>query len=111
MAVLILGSLLALAYLAGAVFGGLVIDWDEGDDDDRLFWILFLSGGALLLVAGLFAADRSRWLATTLMSLGAIAGAIASFWTIVIPIAAIALIVLSILWARRAQAATSAQIS
>jgi len=108
MAVVILGGLLALAYLAGGVLGGLLVDWDDdGGDNDRLFWILFLIGGAVLLLAGLFVADRSRWLAATLMSLGAIVGAIAIFWSIVVPIAAIALVVLSILWARRSQAATS----
>ncbi len=103
MAVLILGGLLALAYLAGAVLGGVLIDWeDDGGDADRLFWMLFLIGGAVLLAAGLFVGNRSpSWLAAALISVGAIAGAIPTFWTIVIPIAAIALVVLSVLWMRR----------
>ncbi len=107
-AILILGGLLALAYLAAAVVGGLLIDWeDDGGSADRAFWISFLIGGSVLLVAGRLLADRSRWLAAALISLGAIAGAIPTFWTIVIPLAAIALVVLAVLWARRPRAATS----
>jgi hypothetical protein len=107
-AILILGGLLALAYLAGAVLGGLLIDWeDDGGADDRVFWMSFLIGGFVLLLAGLLLANRSRSLAAALISLGAIAGAIPTVWTIVIPLAAIALVVLTVLWARRPWAATS----
>lgn len=101
-AVLFLAGLLAAAYLLGAILGAALIDWDDdGGDSDRAFWIVFLLVGALLLVAGLFTGARSRWLAAALLSIGAVIGAIATFWTIIIPIAAIALIVLSVLWARR----------
>jgi hypothetical protein len=107
-AVLVLSALLALTYLAGAVLGGLLFDWDDdGGDNDRLFWILFLIAGSVLLLAGLFLADRSRWLAAVLISVGAVVGAIVIFWSIVIPLAAIVLIVLAVLWARSPRAATA----
>ncbi|MDQ3859096.1 MAG: hypothetical protein M3327_11735 [Actinomycetota bacterium] len=110
MAVLILAALLALAYVAGGVLGGLLIDWDD-EEGDAVFWIVFLIGGAVLLLAGLAVAGRSRGLAAALISLGAVAGAIATFWTIVVPVAVVSLVVLSILWARRPQAATPTEIS
>lgn len=100
--ILVLGGLLAAAYLLGAILGGFLIDWeDDGGDNDRWFWILFLLAGALLLVAGLYLANRSRSLAAGLVSLGALLGAVATFWTIVVPLAAAVLIVLSVLWARQ----------
>jgi hypothetical protein len=101
-AVLVLGGLLALAYILGAILGGLLFDWeDDGGDNDRWFWIVFLLVGAFLLIAGLVIGARSRWLAAALVSLGAVIGAVVTFWSIVIPIAAIALIILNVLWARR----------
>ena len=100
--ILVLGGLLAAAYLLGGILGGLLIDWEDGGgDNDRWFWILFLLAGGLLVVVGLIVANRSRWLAAALLSLGALVGAVVTFWTIVIPIAAAGLIVLSVLWARR----------
>ena len=106
-AVFVLGGVLALAYLAGAVFGAVLLVWDN----DLAFWMAFLIGGFVLLVAGLSLGDRSRrWLAAVLILLGAVAGAIATFWTIVVPLAVIALVVLTILWARRSETATAPPI-
>ena len=111
-AVFVLGAILALAYLAGAVLGAVLVDWDDdGGDTDRAFWMIFLLGGCVLLVAGLVLAARSRWLAAVLIVLGAVAGAIATFWTIVVPLAVIALVVLTIMWARRSETATEPPIS
>jgi hypothetical protein len=101
-AILVLAGLLATGYVLAAIFGGLLIDWDDdGGDSDRWFWIVFMIVGAALLVGGLAAADRSRWLAAALISLGAVLGAVVIFWSVVVPIAAVVLVVLSVLWARR----------
>jgi hypothetical protein len=43
-----------------------------------------------------------------LISLGALAGAIPTFWTVLAPIAAVTLVVLSIVYARRAAGAAPA---
>lgn len=105
-AILILGGLLGLTYFLGGVLGGLLFDWDDdGGDNDRVFWVVVLISAAVLLLAGLLVANRSRWAAAALVSIGALAGAVVIFWSIVIPLAAIALVVLSILWARQRPAA------
>jgi hypothetical protein len=56
----------------------------------------------VLVAAGLFAAGRdSPWLAVALVTLGALVAGGTVFWTIAMPIAALALIVLFALGARR----------
>lgn len=103
-AVLILGALLAAVYLIAGLVGAIFIDWDDDDGGDSAFWIVFLVGGALVLVAGLLARSRSRWLAVALLAIGAIAGAVVIFWSVLIPLAALVLIVLAVLWAREPSA-------
>jgi CheY-like chemotaxis protein len=57
--------------------------------------------GAVLIVAGLFAFPRSRWLAVALVTVGALVGTAPIIQLFVPPIAAIALIVLIVRDARR----------
>ena len=101
-ALVVLGTVVAVAYLlAGVVVGLWPSVWDDSSTGDQIFWIVFLVGGGLLLLAGLRNSIRSPWPAAILISLGALAGALPTFWTVIAPIAAITLVVLSIVYARR----------
>lgn len=93
-----------LAILLAAVYAisGLVgLFADIEPTRDQVIFVVLLWGGALLIVAGLFAVPSSTWPAAALVSLGAVAGGLALFWTVVVPIAAIGLVVLTVLLARR----------
>ncbi len=94
--------ILALA-LAGiyaiAALGGLLADFDT--TRDTVLWVGFLGGGAVLLLSGPFFAQISRWLSAALVSIGAAAGGLPLFWTIVVPLAAAVLIAMSFALARR----------
>jgi len=107
-AVEIIGWFLVLAYVAfGTLIGLNPSHWDEASTSDQVFFVLFSLGGALLLVVGLrLGGLGARWPAAVLISVGAIAGAMAVFWTLLLPLLAIALVVLRI---RRAQRATAAE--
>ncbi|MGH3051980.1 MAG: hypothetical protein ACRDM8_03350 [Gaiellaceae bacterium] len=108
-ALVVLGTVVAVAYLlAGVVVGLWPSVWDDTGTDDQIFWIVFLVGGGLLLLGGLRMSKRSPWLSAALISLGALAGAIPTFWTVLAPIAALTLVVLSIVYARRATSAAPA---
>ncbi len=98
-AVLVLGLLLAAAFTLFAVLGAVLIDFED-DGGDRGFWIGFLLAGAAFLAAGVWIARRSPWVAVALLAVGAILGALVTFWTVIVPLAALALVVLAILWAR-----------
>jgi hypothetical protein len=97
-----LGAFVAVAYLLVGVIGGLWPGhWDEASALDEILWYVFLVGGGALLLAGLWFFQRSPWTGAVLVSLGAIAGGLALFWTVLAPVLAIALVVLSVLCARR----------
>lgn len=98
----VLGTFAAVAYLVIGVVGGVwPSHWDESGAADQIIWIALLVGGGVLLLAGLRISRRSPWVAAALISLGAVAGAVAIFWTIVSLVLAAALVVLSIVYARR----------
>jgi hypothetical protein len=108
-ALVVLGTVVAVAYLlAGVVVGLWPSVWDDTGTGDQIFWIVFLAGGGLLLLAGLRISMRSPWPAAVLISLGAVVGAIPTFWTVIAPIAAITLVVLSVVYARRTAGAAPA---
>ncbi len=97
---LILGGLLALAALVLGLLIGFDDDWDS--TGERVLWFVLTLGGALLLAAGLWYSTRSRTSATAvLISIGALMVGVAIFWSIIVPIAAIAVIVLAVMWIRR----------
>jgi hypothetical protein len=102
-AVKILAVLLGLAYLLIGIVGGAFIDFNTSSD--RAFWLGFLIGGGVLLLLGLLLSARSRWLTTVVLAVGAILGALTIFWTVLPALAALALIVMAILWARQPAAA------
>jgi len=95
----ILAIVLAVAYAAVGIIGGLAIDFD--DSSDRLFWILLLVIAAALLLLGVAVAPRSRWLAVAGLALGGILGSVVLFWAILPALLTLVLIVLAVLWARR----------
>ena len=102
-----LGWVTAVAYLlVGLVVGLLPYHWKEAGVTDQVLWVVFIAGGGLLLIAGLRSIEDFPRLGATLISVGGVAGALPLFWTLVGPLAALALIVLSIRAARRASAAT-----
>ncbi len=95
--------ILALA-LAGiyalAALGGLLAEFDT--TRDTVFWVGFLGGGAMVILIGLyFGAIVSPWLSAAMVSIGAAAGGLPLFWTIVVPLAAAVLIAMSFAVARR----------
>lgn len=104
-AILVLGGLLALASLVLGLLIGFDEDWDS--TGEQVLWFVLTVGGAVVLLAGLWYASRSRSLAAVvLVVLGALMAGVAVFWSIVMPLAAIALVVLTILWFRRPTVAT-----
>jgi hypothetical protein len=107
----ILGSVVAVLYLLSGVVIGVLIPsfWEDSATSDRVFWIVLSLGGCLLLALGLWVFQRSPWPGAVLISLGAILGAIPLFWTLVALLLAIALVVLSVTYARRATGAGDAQ--
>ena len=104
----VLGTITGVGYVLGGLITGLWPSfWDDSSTGDRIVWIALLVGGGALLLAGLRMSVRSPWPAAILISVGALAGALATFWTVLVPIVAITLVVLSILYARRAPAGTT----
>ncbi len=98
----VLGTVLGIVYLlAGIVGGAWPSHWEDSSTVDRVLWFIFLAGGGLVLLAGLRLFGRSPSLGAALVSAGALAGALAIFWTIAAPLAAIALVVLSVVCARQ----------
>jgi hypothetical protein len=102
-ALLGLGWFTGVAYLiigvAGAIWPG---HWDEAAATDQILWAVFLCAGGLMVLAGLRLLRRSPARGATLVSTGAILGALPIFWALLPLLLAIALIVLSVFYARRA---------
>ena len=102
-ALVVLGFFTAVAYLLVGIIGGLSLShWDEASAGDQVLWVVLLVGGAILIIAGLRISRRSPWGGAALISIGALAGALPIFWTLVAVLVAISLVVLSIVYARRA---------
>lgn len=105
----VLGTIVGVAYVLIGIVGGLWSShWDEASASDQILWVVFLVGGAVLLFIGLRISRQRRWPGAALVSLGAVVGALPIFWTIAAPILAIALVVLSMMYARRAGTAPAA---
>ena len=103
----VLGTFVAAAYVLIGIIGGLSLShWDEASASDQIVWFVLLVGGGVLLFLGLRMSKRSPWLGAALISVGAVAGALPIFWTILALVVAIALVVLSIMYARRAAGAS-----
>jgi hypothetical protein len=100
-----LGVVLGVGYLAAGI-GGWIGDVTDGDGSDLAFWLLFLCGGGVLVLVALFA-GLPRAGALVLAIVGALAGAIALVWSIVVPLLAIAFVVLLVLRFRAETPATA----
>lgn len=99
-AALALGVLLGVGYIAAGVIGW-IADATDGDGSDLFFWLLLLVGGGVLILAGLFVFTSPPVLSIVLVAIGAIAGALALVWSVIVPILALVLIALLIVRARR----------
>jgi hypothetical protein len=102
-ALLGLGMFTGIAYLivgvAGAMWPG---HWDEAAASDQILWAVFLTVGGLLVLAGLRLLHHAPVRAATLVSIGAVLGVLPIFWALLPLFLALALLVLSVLYARRA---------
>ena len=91
-----LGLLLGIGYLfAGLV--GWIVDVADGDRGDLAFWLVLLIGGGAALLAGLFYPRLPRGVGLVLAIVGALAGALALLWSILVPLVAIVFVVLLVL--------------
>ena len=97
-----LGMFTGVAYLivgvAGAIWPG---HWDDAAASDQIVWAVLLISGGLVVLAGLRMLRRAPVRGATLVSLGAVVGALPIFWALLPLLLAVALIVLSVLYARR----------
>jgi hypothetical protein len=98
-----LGFFTGIAYIivgiAGAIWPG---HWDDAAASDQIIWALFLIAGGVMILGGLRLVRRSPFAGATLVSLGAVLGALPIFWALVPLLLAVTLLVLSVVYARRA---------
>lgn len=95
----ILGGVVGGLYLALGI-GELVSHLDQ--PGSLAFWLPSLWGGGALVLYGVFARPE---VVTKAVVAGALLGMVASAWTLIIPVLAIALVVLTINGAQRGPAA------
>ena len=74
------------------------------ETSQTLLWLMFLLGGAAVMLAGQFLAPAG-WLSAILVSAGAVAGGLPLLITIVVPIAVAAVIACKVALARHSSAA------
>ena len=96
----VLAVVLGVGYIAAGVLGA-AFEATDGDRSDLAFWLVFLVGGGALVLIGSFVLGSRPVLSAVLTSVGALAGAVAVFWSVIVPVLALALVVLSIARARR----------
>lgn len=93
-----------LAWGLGIVFVALgvvevavrVLSSEPIDTEAVVYWLVALCGGGTLVLLGSFVITRPAW-ALAAVVLGCLMGMIATIWTLVLPVAALALVILSIL--------------
>ena len=93
-----------LDLVLGLVVGLMPSHWEEASTSAQAVFVVLAVVGSLVLALGLWEFQRSPWLGVALISVGAICGALPLFWTIVPVLLAVALIVLSVIYARRSTA-------
>jgi hypothetical protein len=99
----VLSLVLAGIYVLAAIIG-VMAEFDR--TRDTVLWVAFLGGGAFLILVGHRLSHSSAALPALLVSLGAAAGALPLFWSIVVPLACAAVIALSVSIARHSTPAT-----
>ena len=75
-----------------------VVGWGGGG---LAFWFLSLCGGGALILLGTFVVTQRPWLSLTLVIVGCLAATIATMWTLILPVLAMTLLVLTLLRSRR----------
>ena len=104
-----LGALTGVVYvLIGVVVGALPAVWEDTSTGSRVFWVAFVVGAGALLLIGLRIFDRLPRAGAVLICAGAVVGGLVLAWSIAAPVAAIALVVLSVVCARRVPTQTLA---
>ena len=73
-----------------------VLSSDPIDTQAVVYWFVALCGGGTLVLLGGFVITRPGW-ALAAVVIGCLMGMIATVWTVLLPVAALALVVLSIL--------------
>ena len=87
-----LGALLGVGFVVfGIVETGVAL---VGRDPIGFFWFPTLCGGGVLILLGVFKVVRPPRASIALVTVGALAGALATSWTVVVPVMALVLIVL-----------------
>lgn len=97
-----LGTITGIAYLLIGAFGAWWPGhWDDAAASDQILWGALLMGGGVALLAGLRIIERSpRW-GAILVAVGAVAGALVIFWTVIVIVVALTVVVLAVVYARR----------
>jgi hypothetical protein len=97
-----LGTITGIAYVVVGALGAWWPDhWDDAAASDQILWGVLLVGGGVALLAGLRIIERSpRW-GAILVAVGAVAGALVIFWTVIVILVAVTLAVLGVVYARR----------
>jgi hypothetical protein len=106
-----LGGLLGVGFVVfGIVESGVAL---VGRDPIGFFWFPALCGGGVLVLLGVFKIVHPARASIALVAVGALAGALATSWTVIVPILALVLIVLVAGRATRAAAdvATEARVA
>jgi len=103
-----LGAVLGLGYVALGIAES--IDHMDAYSLDWLpvVWFPALCGGGVLVLLGVFKVVRPAWASIGLVTVGALAGALAALWTTLALFLSIALIVLTVLRTTSAAATTAA---
>jgi hypothetical protein len=91
----------ALALVLGVIFiiAGMAetVRVIRSGDGGLPFWFGSLCGGGTLILVGTFALSRRVWLSFSLTAVGCLAVALATMWTIILPLSAALLLVLALL--------------
>ena len=95
----ILGGVVGGVYLA---LGGAELATHLDEPGSLLFWLPSLFGGGALVIFGVFGRES---LSVKLVTAGALLGMVATAWTLIVPVLAIALVVLTFNSAQRGPAA------
>jgi intracellular septation protein A len=91
-----------VAALLYVVVGLLELILADGSLGHRVTFAVVLGLFAALVLAGVRLIDDRPWIGAAMASVGAIAGGLALFWTLAAVLLAIAIVILSVLVARRA---------
>ncbi|MGH8867699.1 MAG: hypothetical protein ACRDYU_06870 [Actinomycetes bacterium] len=82
-----------------------VIGWGGGG---LAFWFLSLCGGGTMILIGSFVVTRRAWLSIALVTVGSLAASLATAWTVILPLLAMTLLVLTMLRPREGAGHASA---